>query len=147
MIEDDFGLEWVKYMFCGVVLSLSDVMERLQDVIGELKKRREVIAILLFGSRATGRAKPGSDFDICVVARRDISKKLREEILSYSSGEIDTTLFWDLPPAIRFRVLKEGKLLYERDRLELHRIKIYAMKSYRDIQPMLKRHVSKIIGE
>jgi len=40
--------------------------------------------------------------------------------------------FQDLPHAIRFRVLKEGKPLYVKDTLTLQRIKAETLKYYLD---------------
>jgi predicted nucleotidyltransferase len=125
---------------------LEELDKVIKEIIKEIKKN-EVDAIYLFGSYATGRAKPISDIDICVITKRDTSKDIKEQILSNSSKKIDIVVFWDLPPAIRFRVLKKGKLLYERDYLTLHRIKIDTLKSYLDIQPMTRRHCSKVLGE
>lgn len=115
-------------------------------IIGELK-RDEVEAIYLFGSMAKGTVKPFSDIDICVLTDRDISKKAKEKILSKSSKKIDISLFWDLPPTIQFRVLREGRVLYKKSDLTLQRVKAETLKSYLDIQPMIKRHCSRILGE
>ena len=115
-------------------------------VIDELKKN-EVEAIYLFGSGVKGSVKPFSDIDICVLTDRDIPKKVKEEILSNSSKKIDISIFWDLPPMIQFRVLKEGKILYKKDDLTLQRVKADTLKSYLDVQPMIKRHCFRILGE
>jgi len=117
----------------------------IDKVLKEIKKN-DVEAVYLFGSHATGRVKPISDVDICVITKKDISKAIKEQILSNSSKKIDIVIFRDLPPIIRFRVLKEGKLLYEKNHMTLHRIKIETLKSYLDIQPMIRRHCSRILG-
>ncbi|WRQ72874.1 MAG: nucleotidyltransferase domain-containing protein [Methanosarcinales archaeon Met12] len=122
-----------------------DEME-IDKVIDELK-RDGIEAIYLFGSMAKGSVKPFSDIDLCVLTEKDISKKVKEEILSNSSKKIDISIFWDLPPTIRFRVLKEGEILYKKDDLTLQRAKVDTLKSYLDVQPMIKRHCSHILGE
>lgn len=122
------------------------ILKEIDEVITEIKKKKEVDAIYLFGSYATGRTKPTSDVDICVIAKKDIQKGAKEEILSNSSKKIDMAMFWDLPPVIRWRVLKEGKLLYEKNPLTLHRIKIEALKSYLDFQPIIRKHYLKVLG-
>ncbi len=90
----------------------------LDDMIREIDKSC-VDAIYLFGSRASGRAKPMSDIDVCIIAKKGIPKEDKEAILSHSSRKIDMVFFHDLPYAIRFRVLKEGKPLYVKDTLTL----------------------------
>ena len=39
----------------------------LQAVIESLRRRREVVAVYLFGSHARGEARSDSDVDLCVV--------------------------------------------------------------------------------
>ncbi len=117
----------------------------LDEAIKEIKKN-DIDAIYLFGSYATGKVKPTSDIDICVIAKKDIPKEAKEAILSNSSKKIDIVIFWDLPYAIRFRILKEGKPLYVKDNLTLQRIKTDTLRSYRDFRPVIKRHISRVLG-
>ena len=125
---------------------IKDIKEWIKLIMNELRSNDEVEAIYLFGSYAKGNAKPISDIDICVLTKRDIPKRVKEEILSNSSKNIDISIFWDLPPTIRFRVFKEGKLLYKRDEIALQRVKVDTLKSYLDIQPMIKRHCIHILS-
>jgi len=120
---------------------------KIDEIIDELKKNKKVEAICLFGSYVKGNVKPFSDIDICIITERNISKQVKEEILSNSSKKIDISIFWDLPPVMRFRVIKEGKLLYKKDDLKLQRIKIDTFKTYLDFRPIIKKHCSRIIGE
>jgi|AGTN01.2.fsa_nt_gi Nucleotidyltransferase domain. len=118
----------------------------LGNVIEEIDKSY-VDAIYLFGSWASGRAKPMSDIDVCVIAKKDIPKEAKEAILSNSSRKIDIVFFYDLPYAIRFRVLKEGNPLYVKDALTVQRIKAETLKYYLDFRPVIKRHISRTLGE
>lgn len=124
---------------------IRDIKEWIKLIMNELRSNNEVEAIYLFGSYAKGNAKPISDIDICVLTKRNIPKRVKEEILSNSSKKVDISIFWDLPPTIRFRVFKEGKLLYKRDEIALQRVKVATLKSYFDIQPMIKRHCIHIV--
>ena len=125
-------------------VSITGVKEQIKSIIDELRGI-EVEAIYLFGSYAKGNAKPISDIDISVITKRNVPRNIKEEILSNSSKNIDISIFWDLPPTIRFRVFKEGKLLYKRDEIALQRVKVDTLKSYLDIQPMIKRHCIHIV--
>jgi predicted nucleotidyltransferase len=116
------------------------------EAISEIKKN-DVEAIYLFGSYATGKAKPTSDIDICVITKKNVPTDVKESIMSNSSKKIDVAIFWDLPYTIRFRVFKEGKPLYIKDPLTLQRIKIDTLRSYLDVKPMIKRHSARILGE
>jgi predicted nucleotidyltransferase len=117
----------------------------LDEAIKEIKKK-DIDAIYLFGSHATGKVKPTSDIDVCIIAKKDIPKEVKEAILSNSSKKIDIVIFWDLPYAIRFRLLKEGKPLYVKDRLTLQRIKTDTLRSYLNVRPMIRRHSSRVLG-
>ncbi len=81
-----------------------------------------------------------------MVTERNISKGVKEEILSNSSKKIDLALFWDLPLSIRFRVINEGKLLYKKDALKLQRVKANTLKAYLDFQPIIYAYCYRILG-
>jgi hypothetical protein len=117
----------------------------IKKTINELSGIKEITAIYLFGSHARGETKPLSDVDICVITKTDTPEDRIEDILAHSSKKIDLQLFWRLPPAIRYRVLKEGKALYVRDEHRLHEIKVKATKAYLDFKPILDKHVKQTL--
>ena len=88
------------------------------------------VQIILFGSRARGDAKAGSDFDFIVVeagpfgdGRSRHAEEVRlyralagcgasTDVLVYSRDEVE---YWrDSPNHVLARALREGKVLYER---------------------------------
>jgi len=115
----------------------------IDKIIEPFKKNRDVISIYLFGSYARGREKPFSDIDICVIADKHAN---RDEILSHSSKKIDISIFHELPLGMRFRVLKEGQLLFLRDELKLHRIIVATIRSYLDFKPHILRRTERVLG-
>ncbi len=117
----------------------------LGEIIKDIDKS-DIDAIFLFGSYTSGKVKPTSDIDICVITKRDIHKDAKEAIQSNSSKKIDLSIFWDLPIAIRYRILKEGKPLYVKDGLTLQRIKADTLRTYLDFQPVIRRHISRVLG-
>ena len=117
--------------------------KEIDKIIEPFKKNEDVISIYLFGSYARGREKPFSDIGICVVADRGAN---RDKILSYSSKKMDISIFHDLPLIIRFRVLKEGQLLFLRDELKLHRIIVATIRSYLDFKPHILRRTERVSG-
>ena len=122
-----------------------DELHKIKPLVDELI-REEVQAIYLFGSHARGNAGPISDIDICVITRKDVPKGVKEEIMSNSSRNVDVSLFWDLPPAIRFRVFRDGKPLYIEDELTLQRLKADTLRSYLNIQPMIRKYCTRVFG-
>ncbi len=117
--------------------------KEIDKIIEPLKKNGDVVSIYLFGSYARGRQKPFPDIDICVIADKHAN---RDEMLSHSSKKIDISIFHDLPLNMRFRVIKEGKLLFSRDELKLHRIIVATIKSYLDFKPHILRRTERVLG-
>lgn len=115
----------------------------INAIVDEIKRERGVEAIYLFGSYAKGKTKPYSDIDLCVITGKNPK---RESILSNASDKIDTNIFSDLPLDIRFRVIKEGKPLYVKNKLKMHRIKVNTVLSYLDFKPLLTRHFSRFLS-
>jgi predicted nucleotidyltransferase len=117
-----------------------------EEIISELKKIKEVEAIYLFGSYAKNKVKPYSDIDLCLITQKVLADKKRALLGSYASDKIDISLFWDLPLSIRFRVFKEGEILYSKDELFLIRVKADTIKEYLDFQPVIERHVKRVFS-
>lgn len=115
----------------------------IDQLVNKIKREKGVDAIYLFGSQASGRPKPYSDIDLCVITGKNAK---RESILSNSSDKIDTSIFWDLPLNIRFRVLRDGRPLYVKNRLNMHRIEVGTVLSYLDFKPLLERHFSRFLS-
>ena len=115
-------------------------MNVVTKVVNELKKVKEVQGIYLFGSQARKKAKPLSDIDIAVITK-NLPNGKKPEITLAGPQIFDISLFWDLPIAIRYRVLKEGQVLLERDKLFLHRVRVDTLKDYLDFKPIIDRHV------
>jgi predicted nucleotidyltransferase len=113
--------------------------DRLARTLAELEKMTVVKAVYLFGSRATGRAAPISDTDLCVITGPGIRQKGRSDIASLSDGSIDVSLFWDLPVAIRYRVLKEGRPLFQRDDGFMRAVAMQTLREYLDFMPVIRR--------
>ena len=121
-------------------ISSGSLPASVTQVIQELEAHDAVLGLILFGSVARGCARPFSDVDLCIVTRKNTPDTVRMELLSYGSEKIDVSLFSDLPVYIRFRVIREGRVLFFEDSLALHRIKVATVREYLDFEPFLKRH-------
>ena len=83
--------------------------------MNDLKKYREVKAVIWFGSSLNGKFKPISDIDIAVVLE-NASKKVEAEIFSRYSNKVDLVNFLRLPRYIQFEVLKTGRIIHVKDK-------------------------------
>ena len=120
--------------------------QQITPLIRELFDKEEVIALILFGSAARGQMRSTSDIDLCIVTQRDLPQSGRWDLLSYGSHKIDVNLFWDLPVTIRFRAIREGRVLFCKDALLFHRIQAQTVREYFDIAPLIRRHCLQAIG-
>ncbi len=116
------------------------MLKIIKDVTKDLAKNQKVKAVYLFGSQATGRAGPLSDFDICVIAP-GITEKEKGDIRGCGPEKADVVLFDDLPLAIQVRVFREGKLLYVSDKRYIDALAWRTTKEYWDFKPVIKRFI------
>jgi uncharacterized protein len=89
--------------------------QRLMDV---LIQQADVDAIWLFGSRAMGRERPGSDIDLCVDAAR-LSHRDRLRLMAAIDDlllpwTVDVALRHELPPDLLSHVQRVGRCLWTR---------------------------------
>jgi len=120
--------------------------ERAKRCVQSLKQIPSIIAIVLYGSAARGRTTPLSDTDLCIVTRSRLSREEWESIMSHSGPALDVVLFWDLAPALQYRVIKEGKILCCQDAAALHRIYAEALTNYLDLKPFIRRNARRLLN-
>ena len=126
----------------------SDYSESLTKRFASLS---DVRLAYLFGSRARGRARAKSDFDIAVLVDdaavgdaacvnrtiRRLAGRLGGDI---PSDLLDLVLLNDAPALLRHHVLRDGLLLYSRNEAERVRFAIRTMRDYQDLEPRLAEH-------
>lgn len=91
--------------------------EVLETALSVLKNELNPQRIILFGSRAEGRHKPGSDFDLAVDAPRPDDRAYRIfETVNDSVGlySVDIVYLPNVEPDFRNLIIKTGKVIYER---------------------------------
>lgn len=118
----------------------------IEGIAGQLHDRRTVIALILFGSAAQGQQRPFSDIDLCIVTSGMVPEEERLDLKSYGSHTIEIHLLDELPLAIRFRVVSEGKLVFCKDALALHRVIADTVRQYLDGAWLIDMHSRHAIG-
>lgn len=118
--------------------------ETIAHLIKEISNHKKVIAVYLFGSLARGKITPLSDVDVCAITlnANDIE---RGEIRSFASKKVDIVLFDELPFAIQWRVLSEGKPLYVKNKRFIDNLYSRAFKNYIDFKPIIKRQMEEFL--
>ncbi|MDD3092067.1 MAG: nucleotidyltransferase domain-containing protein [Methanoregulaceae archaeon] len=118
----------------------------IRSVAEDLRIRDGVLALILFGSAARCQQRLFSDIDLCIVPAGDIPGEERLDLKGYGSQTIEIHLLDDLPLAIRFRVVSEGKLAFCKDALALHRVIADIIREYLDSAPLIDMHSRHAIG-
>ncbi len=110
-----------------------------------LEPMPQVVAALLFGSRARGSARDDSDVDVAILLRaapRDEGRyRVVRELLDafyghVSSEQLDLVLLNDAPPALAFQVLKHGTMVVCRDDVAMHRFRVRTYRVHADYEPV-----------
>lgn len=105
----------------------------------------DVVAAYLFGSQARGEVGPLSDVDVAVWLGpevRDDRRFDRRLALSAAASralatdEVDLVVLNDAPPLLRHRVIRDGKLILDRDPRTRVRFETRALLDYLDTAPL-----------
>jgi predicted nucleotidyltransferase len=121
-------------------MRLSKTNIETADLVGKARQDKDVLAIIVFGSRARGDDGPASDLDICLVLQpKDYSDlKLSRKRLKYlkcsSMPGLDIHIYQQLPLYIRKRILKEGEILFCRDEKVLYELAFRTVQEFEDFK-------------
>jgi predicted nucleotidyltransferase len=110
-----------------------DVDSVLRPLIARAERDPDVLAVILFGSRARAEAGPRSDIDVCLVLDRHAPDGLpaSRKRLEYPAGpHVDLSIFQQLPLYIRSRVLKEGRVVFVRDEDRLYELAVRTARAW-----------------
>ncbi len=96
----------------------------------------------LFGSAATNHGTPFSDVDIAIgleehttLDRRAVGELITD--LERATGRpVDLVLLDEAPPALAYRVFRDGRLVFEADHTALVRREAQAILAYLDFRPI-----------
>jgi uncharacterized protein len=114
------------------------------DVCGA---RPDIVAVYLFGSTARGTAGSGSDVDVAVLFARTPPHRLsgpRFDLagdLEQALGRaVDLVVLNDAPVDLKTRVLREGRLLLDRDPAARIAFEVRTRNEAFDLEPVLARY-------
>ena len=117
----------------------------LREHLGRAKP--DIVAAWLFGSVARGRSGPESDVDLAVLTAGDppatlegLHADLAAELGRAVGREVDVVVVNRASPDLVHRVLRDGKLLLDRDRSSRIAFEVAKRREYHE----LKRHLDRI---
>jgi predicted nucleotidyltransferase len=105
------------------------------------------LAVYLFGSEARGSANAGSDVDVAVLFAAAPASTfdaqpfgLEGELERRLGRPIDVVVLNTAPVDLRIRVLREGRLIFERDRSSRIRFEVRTRNEAFDLEPILREY-------
>lgn len=127
----------------------------LERIIHYCKAREEVSALYLFGSLAEGRGMRGSDIDLAVLIDERKVKKKNCELLkgdyyraspAFSLHPVDIVVLNTAPPFLKHRILRTGRILFDRNRRLRARFTAHAIIEYLDFKPIEDMFTGAVAG-
>ena len=119
----------------------------LVSLVDRARRDADVLAVILFGSRARGEASPGSDFDLCLVLTPGVRAGLpsaRKRLDYLTAADVDLVVFQDLPLPLQSRVLREGQVLFARDEDALYALALRAVRDFELFRPIYRAYLDQV---
>ena len=127
-------------------------IEEIKSEIEQVAKKHQLLAVALFGSQATGALHQKSDVDIAVLGRGQISfdEKMKisselSEMFKREDVEVVDIAPNSASPTLMYAVVRDGKLLYEREAGDFLRWKLYAIKMWMETKWLRELRDRKLI--
>ena len=118
---------------------------RLRELLTANAEREGIAAAYLFGSVARGTAGPRSDVDIGVLYSEDppltlagMGFRLEGDLEQFLEVPVQVVVLNHAPVDLSIRVLRDGKLLVDRDRSKRIRFEVKTRFEFWDLEPYLK---------
>lgn len=122
--------------------------EGFEKIIDLTKTDDDILAVILFGSRAKNENLPSSDVDICLVLRlkRYLPVFLSQKKLQYLEKfpYYDIQLYQQLPIYIRKRILKEGKILFCQDEDEMYTLAFRTIDEFEHFRRFYQEYLAEV---
>jgi predicted nucleotidyltransferase len=126
-------------------MNLLQLEQRVTEELTSVDSR--LVAAYLFGSVARGTDSSDSDVDVGILLRiapsgdlNDLRFELEGNLERALGQRTQVVVLNNAPPDLLHRVLRDGRLLVERDRAARIRFEVRARNEYFDLLPILNRY-------
>ncbi|MGB9721806.1 MAG: type VII toxin-antitoxin system MntA family adenylyltransferase antitoxin [bacterium] len=126
-------------------------MKHLHNIFG----RYPVVCVYLFGSHAKNQQIDNSDYDFGIILQEGISDieilnirlALLKELLRYLKNPVDIVIMNSkgIPLSLKFRIIKEGQIIYCQDDLSRSRFETRILSLYLDHKYYYERHTNEVL--
>ncbi|MEO0190039.1 MAG: nucleotidyltransferase domain-containing protein [candidate division WOR-3 bacterium] len=121
----------------------------------EIFKRYPVVSAYLFGSRSRNQGDVDSDYDFGIVLQEkihapemlNIRLNLLKELTRSLKKPVDIIIMnsKNIPLSLKFRIIKEGKIVYIKDDLARSRFETKILSLYLDRKYYYNRHIDVVL--
>ena len=127
-------------------MSLVSNVDRIARTVMDVAEQfTPVAAVYLFGSICTGRYGALSDIDIALMVDPSVSVDavcgdVQDELCRrLKTDRIDLVLLAKAPPSLAYRVIKDGRCIYCRDKKSVESFESLTVMKYLDFKPVRDR--------
>jgi len=126
-------------------MNAAAIEAKLREFLSRNAEREGIAAAYLFGSVARDTAAPGSDVDVGVLYEEDppltlegLGLRLEGDLESLLGKPVQVVVLNHAPVDLTIRVLRDGKLLVDRDRTKRIDFEVKTRFEFFDLEPYLK---------
>lgn len=126
---------------------LATIESQLREYLTANAEREGLATAYLFGSVARGTAKPGSDVDVGILYSEEpprtlkgLGLELQGDLEDLLELPVQVVVLNRAPVDLVIRVLRDGKLLVDRDRSKRIRFEVKSRFEFWDLEPYLKMY-------
>ena len=116
--------------------------DKVKDLTPIFRRRKQIAAVYLFGSAATGKDRRNSDLDLAIISKRIITSrerlKIETELSNRLRRDVDLVVFGQASPLLQHQILKYGRLVSENDPDERVRQEVRARSEYLDTRHLFR---------
>lgn len=133
------------------MFKIDNYLKQLESL---LKKHKDIEKAYLFGSSVKDKATKNSDVDFAVLlsssAANSKYSQIQIDLISALTDVLnkncDVVILNNAGTFLKFRVIKEGKIIYEKKKNAFHSFEAKSMLEYFDFLPIRKRLASAVIN-
>lgn len=126
-------------------MNAAEIEAKLREFLSRNAEREGIAAAYLFGSVARGTAGPRSDVDVGILYEEDppltlegLGLRLEGDLESLLGKPVQLIVLNHAPVDLAIRVLRDGKLLVDRDRSKRVRFEVRTRFELWDLEPYLR---------
>jgi hypothetical protein len=113
----------------------------IKNIKNLLQKDKDILFAYLYGSYAAGNTHIESDIDIAVYLKeKDTTFYLKKDNEFLSNNRFDIRILNVMPLVLKFKVLKEGKLLFSNDEQKRIDFETEVIDRYFELKPYIDEY-------